>query len=191
MGKLFDGKTFKKYYGRKFFKVTNASEKHFDTQYYDGLNVDKNPLTQNMCTPGGICFTNYEDLPEYFHLGIYVREIDIPDDAMVYCEDMIFKSDKLIFLSRILIKDFVGWNDFDFCLNAVKRYGDNLQYVGTQTQLMCNHAVYGRSCFIKHVNDCFQLPNLCQYAIKSDKSNIQFITNTTFLEKLIECPKID
>ena len=65
----------------KFYKITNAAEKHNGFQYRDGLNVLKQKFSDDpneLCGPGGLYFTNVKNIIEYMCYGIYLRSVKLP-----------------------------------------------------------------------------------------------------------------
>ena len=68
----------------KYYKITNESENHYGFQFRTGLNVDTKPFNPSGdCEPGGIYFAR-EDILTFLSYGVWLREVTIPEDAMVY-----------------------------------------------------------------------------------------------------------
>jgi len=66
----------------KYFKITSHDECHHGYQYQNGLNVlDKPFAEEGSCVPGGLYFTTLEYLHEFYGYGVWIREIQIPEDA--------------------------------------------------------------------------------------------------------------
>ena len=64
---------------KKFFKITNAEENHHNFQYIDGLNILKEPFAETgSCVPGGLYFTDANNIFEFLDYGVYLREITLP-----------------------------------------------------------------------------------------------------------------
>ncbi|XWV26720.1 ankyrin repeat protein [Tupanvirus soda lake] len=64
-----------------FFKITNANENHHGYQYHDGLNVLDKPFQESgSCVPGGLYFTDVENIFKFLNYGIYLRKIELPLD---------------------------------------------------------------------------------------------------------------
>ena len=64
-----------------YFKITNAAENHNGFQYLDGLNVLKEKFNDDpnkSCCPGGLYFTNGENIFKFLNYGIYLREVTLP-----------------------------------------------------------------------------------------------------------------
>jgi hypothetical protein len=65
-----------------YLKITNAKENHFGLQYHDGLNIDPLPFAkEGSCCTGGIYFTTPEYICRFLYVGIYIREVIVPEDA--------------------------------------------------------------------------------------------------------------
>ena len=64
---------------KKFFKITNGEENHHNFQYTNGLNILKEPFAETgSCVPGGLYFTDIDNIFEFLNYGIYLREITLP-----------------------------------------------------------------------------------------------------------------
>lgn len=66
---------------RKYFKVTNQLEKHFDFQYKNGLNVLVGPFNDDInqtCCGGRLYITDQDHIHQFYGYGIYLREIILP-----------------------------------------------------------------------------------------------------------------
>jgi hypothetical protein len=65
-----------------YLKITNAAEDHHGLKYHDGLNIDRVPFArEGSCCRGGIYFTTPEYICGFISIGIYVREVTVPEDA--------------------------------------------------------------------------------------------------------------
>lgn len=143
------GEKFNKLYKDiSFVKLTNSNECHNGFRFKDGLNIDTvdfNPIEE--CRPGGIYFCFREDYERWTKYGcsqmFYIREVSIPDDAQVYCEENKFKADKIILGPRQLLFDslqfqltmrtmnfmFANESDCLFALRTHKDYIDLLYFI--------------------------------------------------------------
>ena len=66
-----------------YFKITNTNENHHGFQYVDGLNILNEEFNDNAtasCCPGGLYFTNIQNIFKFLDYGIYLREIILPID---------------------------------------------------------------------------------------------------------------
>ncbi len=113
------GDTFKEMFGFfQFYKITAEGENEKNQPLVDGLNVI--PLSQkNGYCDGGITF-NIQDnlfkgLNNYAVTYKYIREVEIPDDAMIFIDYNSFRSDKLILKERKDLSESDIWNDINFC----------------------------------------------------------------------------
>lgn len=69
------------YSSPKYYKVMTEDEKHYNFQYKDGLNVLRGRFNNNpnaSCGPGGLYFTNTNNILKYLSYGTHVREITLP-----------------------------------------------------------------------------------------------------------------
>lgn len=103
------GKEFNKmYYDIKFYKLTNANEKHNKFQYKTGLNIDTKQFV-SMNHGAGIHFTdenNIDTWREYYLDGLmqkmtFKRQVLIPDDAQVFTNYYNnIKTDKIVLCDK-------------------------------------------------------------------------------------------
>jgi len=67
-----------------YFKITNQEECHNGYQYHTGLNILDRPFEkEGSCVKGGLYFTTLEYLDQFYDYGVWIREIQIPEDAEV------------------------------------------------------------------------------------------------------------
>jgi len=67
-----------------FYKILNEKESHHNLQYKTGLNIDPLPFDPSGdCEPGGIYFAS-KDILAFLDYGSWIREVILPEDAMVY-----------------------------------------------------------------------------------------------------------
>ena len=174
------GTEFKKLYpNTTFYKLTNMSENHNNFQYKDGLNIDINKLDPSSICDRGLYFTelNYIGFWMRYINVKYIREVEIVDDSLICIEEEKFKTNKFILKERILLKDFVFWNDNDFCLSTVGQNSNALELVQNQTEEICLAAVmwYGDS--LKYVRN--QTKKICLAAVKQNGYALEFVQNQT------------
>jgi ankyrin repeat protein len=68
-----------------YYKITNKTETHHGLKYKTGLNVDPLPFNpRGDCTPGGIYYTDAENILYFLDYGPWIREVILPKDAQVY-----------------------------------------------------------------------------------------------------------
>lgn len=113
-------------YTKTYYKVMNKDENHNGFQYHDGLNVLRGPFNDRpweMYVAGRLYFTDYNYLPTYFHRGIWIREVKIPNNARIIQMDAgCWGTNKLILGKKYHIyKDFKQWfkkDEFNYELNS-------------------------------------------------------------------------
>jgi ankyrin repeat protein len=65
-------------------KITNEKENHHGFQYQTGLNILKETFQkEGSCVPGGFYFTTLDHVHNFYHYGVHLRIVEIPDDAQV------------------------------------------------------------------------------------------------------------
>lgn len=206
---LYIGKKFKETFpNKKFYKITNESEKHYDHQYTDGLNCDSNKLRAITCS-NGLYFTNKENLLYWIEQKFngscakYLREVEILDDSIVCVEDEKngkFKTDMFFLHKRTEISDCDVWNDLEFCKMALKKDKKYMTYIkntsdeiylellslGYVTDVVDiqNRSLALKMSILKNFPGKFKDMNdqtleLCNLAVKLDNSNIQYVDEQT------------
>ena len=89
---------------KKFFKITNKKEKHHGFQYTDGLNILKEPFAETgSCVPGGLYFTDANNIFEFLDFGVYLREITLPlddPDFKIVTDNTKWRANKIILGKR-------------------------------------------------------------------------------------------
>ena len=89
---------------KKFFKITNWEENHHDFQYTDGLNILKEPFAETgSCVPGGLYFTDIDNIFGFLDYGIHLREIILPlndPDFKIVKDGNKWRANKIIFGKR-------------------------------------------------------------------------------------------
>jgi hypothetical protein len=153
LGKVYDGKKFKKIFGDKFYKFTNETETHYNFKYKDGLNIDVNKFDPTgYCRTGGLYFANLRNLFIFDYCGCNIREVEIPDDARVYVEHNKFKADKIILGKKYKIHEFINLTEeISMCAVDVDYY--YLKYIVNQTEKICMVAIYNNPKAMLFVKD--------------------------------------
>jgi hypothetical protein len=95
------------FYLKTFYKITNYTENHNGFQYRDGLNIDTQPFGQDDFCSNGLYFYDLQYLWRYRNMGVNVRKITLPEDA-VYLEEEYYdmkkyKANKIILGEKIEI----------------------------------------------------------------------------------------
>lgn len=85
-----------KYTGVNFYKLTNATNKHYKMTYVDGENIDINKLLVDD-NKTGLYF--FETQKAFIHIAdkyTHIRKVTIPDDAIVVIRESSFRTNKFI-----------------------------------------------------------------------------------------------
>ena len=175
---VYSGKEFNLLYQKPLYKVTNQKEIHYKLEYKDGLNCDTmvfNPTA--LCSSGGLYITGFELLPKYFKYGVYLRDITIPDDALVYVEPYSFKCNKIILGSRRLIRELEWWNDINFCKRALNLDGELIRYVPKTLKSVdiYKEALTNTGFVLEFIDKEDITEELCEIAVKQASSALQYV----------------
>ena len=95
---------------KKLYKILNDKENHNYFQYHEGLNVDTQPFNpKGSCEPGGLYFSDVEQILEFLDYGPYIREVTIPARVPVYQDPdgNKYKAHQIILGSRREWKDCI------------------------------------------------------------------------------------
>lgn len=116
-------------YNNTYYKVTKENECHHGYQYKDGLNILADKFNNNpkaSCVAGGLYFTDYDHLPEFFGYGVWIREVTIPTDAKVVKDPdgNKWRANKIILGNKYHIE-----NDFDKWFDPEKFNWNNSDYL--------------------------------------------------------------
>lgn len=185
---------------KTYYKIIDKNLTHFTFRYKLGLNVDHikfNP--KNTCQPGGLYFTDADNINQFLSYGELSAEISIPEDAQIYQEPNKWKADKFIILSMTpvaehpLFRDkifgledvrkngdllqFIKNQTDEICLAAVRNTGRALQYVMNQTHEICLAAVHQNEFALRYVKD--QTREICLVAVQKNEFILQYVTNQT------------
>lgn len=210
IGDLYSGTKFMaKFYKKKPFVIITT---HGDTQdrlaYKNGLNIYPGKfMAYGESQTGGIYFTELYQVGDFLDSGIYMREVQIPADALVYCQSNQFKSNKLILGERELIQDHPLWKnptaifetyyhnnkiadifqDPKSDINFEKKCQKNPRYIIsappshqniTIAKLICGH----EGALICYIRLELQTDEVCLLALKNNLHAIWQIKNPKFLE---------
>ncbi|UFX99757.1 ankyrin repeat protein [Megavirus baoshan] len=67
-----------------YYKILGANFNQKGYQYHKGLNVLDKPFENNgSCVPGGLYFTNIENIFKFINYGVYLVKVTIPEDAQM------------------------------------------------------------------------------------------------------------
>ena len=117
-----------------FYKITNENENHNGFQYVDGLNILDKPFQESgSCVPGGLYYTDEDNLYNFYQYGVWIRVVSIPDDAKVV-EDPIkvggrkWRTDKIILHDKYPLYDLGTIKKFN--LKITKEYIKEVSKLG-------------------------------------------------------------
>lgn len=98
---------------RGFIKILPADLKSRGFQFQEGLNVDVHPLSEQICAPGGFCFTLPKDM--WFDIGPMIADVTFDiDSKFVELPNDVFKSDRIILSNIRPIGEHPIWNNYEF-----------------------------------------------------------------------------
>jgi hypothetical protein len=140
------------------------------------------------CTPGGLYFTDIDNLHKFFEYGTLVAFITIPDNAQIYKDpyENKWKADLFIIKKIEPLWSFCHWNARAFCLRSVKQKGIMLQYVKDQSLEICLEAVKQNYDALQYVKD--QSLEICLEAVKQNYDALQYVKDQS-LEICLEAIK--
>jgi hypothetical protein len=121
-------------------KITNENENHNGFQYQTGLNIlEETFQKEGSCVPGGFYFTTIDQVHNFYHYGVHLRIVEIPDDAQVVKDPderngIKWRSDKIILGGKYPLCDVETIKKFD--LKITKEYIRNLVKYGKVDVLM-------------------------------------------------------
>lgn len=186
----FQNKIKKKLFTKKmdivYYKFLNAELNHNGFKYKLGLNVDTRKFNPHgSCQPGGLYFTNSENLYKFLIYGVYIADIVIPPDAEIYEEEKQskWKADKITILKITPVMKHPLCT-YDFLLRAVKYEGFALKNIPIQTHEMCIEACKQKGGAVHFVHD--KTLEIWVEATKENGCVIQYITDKELKEKVIK-----
>jgi len=159
-----------------FYKILNKYLNHHGFQYQVGLNVDTRPFNpQGKCQPGGLYFTDLDNVAKFIEYGCHVAEISLPEGEEIYKdpEGDKQKAHQIIINKYYPIKQLSAWQDPTFCLKAVQQNGMSLEFVAQQTEELCLLAVQQQGLALMHVNR--QTEKICLAAIRQNPMALMFV----------------
>jgi hypothetical protein len=113
---------------------------HHGFKYQRGLNIDTVPFNPTgSCLPGGLYFSDKENIVNYLGHGKLIAYLELPEDARIYKDPdgNKWKADKIIIKDIKNIEDFEGWTEYEFCVAVVENDVKALQYVKEQADKIC------------------------------------------------------
>jgi hypothetical protein len=106
-----------------FCKITNENENHYGFQYVDGLNILDKPFQEKgSCVPGGLYYTDEDNLHYFYEYGVWIRIVSIPEDAKVvedrdYITGRKWRTDKIIFHDKYPLYSLETVKKFNLKIN--------------------------------------------------------------------------
>jgi hypothetical protein len=121
-------------------KITNEKENHHGFQYQTGLNILQETFRkEGSCVPGGFYFTTVDQVHNFYDYGVYLRIVEIPDDAQVVKDPdetmgLKWRTDRIILGGKYPLCDVETIKKFD--LKITEEYIRNLVKYGKVDVLM-------------------------------------------------------
>ena len=187
------GLEFNNYYHNEiFYKLTDKNEIHNGLQLKTGLN--ENLLFSN----GGLNFTEKDNIGLWLEcnskLNYWIRQVTIPDDAIVREEWGCYKANDIILGERIAIKDrkdlfktmikknpialfYIDDLTEEICDFAFKIYENALTYIKPNliTYEICKIAVKKRGLALQYIAEPFRTEEICKIAIENNVHAAMYI----------------
>jgi len=180
---MLPGTTFKELFGFfTFYKILQENELEKNQLLVTGLN-DISLTQKNGYVDGGIVF-NIQDnlfkgLINHTNIYKYIREVEIPDDALVFIDYNSFKADKLILKERSNISDSEIWNDINYCKEVLLLDHRYISFIKNPPYELLDWLLSKRPIAIEYID---QVPN---------DLIIKVITNMPYLIKYVKNPTIE
>ena len=187
-----------KYENTKFYAFINSKSRYYDDNCKNckiGLNeyrLPSNPLTYR---DTGYSFYKESKCHLYFDKYEKLASIKIPDSAVVYITNDMFRADKIYVKT---IKDYNEVDDYfwvkivfknalalqyikkqfpGLCEFVVKQNGFALQFVHKQTHEICYSAVCDDGLALQFVIE--QTPDICEIAVQENGLALKYVKNPT------------
>ena len=187
-----------------FVKQLNAEENKFGFHYEDGENVDFlefNPSGSGEA--GGLYLSEFRTFYSFdnpFNRSVFLRQVVISDDALVYIDNDKFKANKIFLKEKYFVEQHPLWilreadsleiikRDpyyLDFIVNqsskiafeVVKYFGMNLLFIKEQCHEICLEAVKQNGNALQFVKE--QSLEICLEAVKQNGNALQFVKEQT------------
>jgi len=195
---LLSGIKFKEQYGTEFYKILKNDLCHQNFQYVEGENtytIKFNPTSS--CSPGGLYFTNLENIYNYVFWGEKVCKVIIDDDSLVYVEnnDEItkFKANKITIKNIQIIYDSYLFDTENKCKLAVTKNGLLIKYIINSKQIMIQPyiieeiyklALSQNGLSIQYIKDEKQTEEICKLAVSQNGLSMQYIKDEKQTEEI-------
>lgn len=173
----------------EYYKILNERMNHNGFIYKLGLNVDtKEFKPEGSCQEGGLYFTTKEHLFRFFEFGIYIADISLCADSLLYKDPRgdKFKANKFIITKITLIKDHeLGKLFVKQKSNATSSKIDVSNLISSKNYL---DAVKQNGLSLEHIEE--QTEEICMEAVKQNCWALQFVKNQTH-KIILEASKRD
>ena len=186
---LLSGKEFKELFPNYCaLKIIGSNKKNF--QYKEGLNENNEVFDPtDECLPGGLYFTNFDNIFDFLCHGKKVAFIEILDDEPIWIEPNKCKTNKLFITKIITLDEYLNNMENEDKINVLTKYKSLITYLNKENQLqIIKQSGITAIDYLK----CIETPDkeLQLEAYKQNKNSIQFIKNPC-KEILIEKIKND
>lgn len=186
-----------------FCKMLNINLNHQYFQYNVGENIDTISFDPSgSCKSGGLYFTTFDYISEFYGHGIYIATIKLCEDANFYIdpEGKKYKTDKFIIEKYELPQTyhFTEWDTWtiinyinnaihtigvsidtrkDICINAVKARCNVFKHIRKefQTLEMCLDVIKEKIFMFEYVNKDLQTAEMCLNVVKSDINLFKYV----------------
>ena len=107
-----------------FYKILAKDMIHNGFEYKPGLNVDRIPFNpDSKCAPGGLYFSDLENIHKFFGYGPLIARVTLPPDARVIRESKDkLKADKIILSDIGPIVQSSIFDDISNAINMLRHY---------------------------------------------------------------------
>lgn len=181
----FTGQEFNRIRKQIWIKVSNSIELEKGYQYRDGLNQDSIKINvYQFDQPGGLEFYPLADLEAHLYdsgTGLYLREVQIPDQATVVQFGTKFKADQLRMSKRGI------WYQKIFAEHLTKFYGLALRKMPSekQTEDLAIKTVIVNGYDLRHVRVDLRTEKVCLAALENNNWAIQLLKPWELTETII------
>ena len=192
-------------YTKEYYKVIRKDLTHFGYTYKHGLNEDPKPFsTEKDCGPGGLYFTDRENLVDFIAYGDYICKVTVPKNvALMSIPDpkqhtMKWKAKKII----VDLENKIPMNEFPWTSDDLSKSFFLIPYIKPEDQtyewwlniLQTNHKIDGYNCqYVIHcMRDDLYDDIICDLIIRHYCSAIKYIPDRFKTNEFwIKCVKIN
>jgi len=96
----------------RYYKIFNDTHKHNGMLYKKGLNTDSIPFNSNpndSCVPGGLYFSDKDNICEFLDSGVFIREIEIPKNEVIVTDYNKYRSHSIILKKKHDLRQVNTW----------------------------------------------------------------------------------